>query len=225
MSVPHHVAIIPDGNRRWARKRGLPTFEGHRRGFDALVGISREARKLGIKILTIWGFSTDNWKRSKKEVGYLMKLYVRMIDQFLPEAKEDGVKIIHLGRKDRLPVGLRKKMEQAETETAVNRRHILNIALDYGGRDEILRAINYWLRKGKTKLTEKRLSQLLDTAGQADPDLIIRTSGEQRISGFLIWQAAYSEFCFTKKHMPAFKRREFRQAIKEYSQRQRRFGK
>lgn len=236
MLIPHHVAIIPDGNRRWARKRGLPAFEGHRRGFDSLVAVSREARKMGIKILTIWGFSTENWKRTKKEVGYLMKLYARMIDQFLFEAKKDKVKIIHLGRKDRIPASLRRKIEQAEKETAGNQRYILNIALDYGGRDEICRAIARMLHlrgvssrrrpaSGWRATSEVSLTRCLDTAGQPDPDLIIRTSGEQRLSGFLLWQAAYSELYFSRKHLPDFNPKEFRKAIEKYARRQRRFGK
>lgn len=227
MPVPSHVAIIPDGNRRWARKRGLPAFAGHRRGFASLVKISREARKLDIKILTIWGFSTENWQRTKKEVNYLMKLYSRMIDQFLSEAKQDDIKIIHLGRKDRLPLFLQQKIAVAEKETRANQHYVLNIALDYGGRDEICRAIQRLASSGQrlAKFTEQDLVQLLDTAGQPDPDLIIRTSGEKRLSGFMLWQAAYSELYFTEKHMPAFGVKEFREAIQAYSQRQRRFGK
>ncbi len=234
MPVLSHVAIIPDGNRRWARKKGLPAFAGHRRGFETLVKISREARKIGIKILTIWGFSTENWQRTKKEVDYLMKLYSRMIDQLLPEAKQDGIKIIHLGRKDRLPLFLQQKIAAAEKETRTNQHYVLNIALDYGGRDEICRAIKSWRAKhlrgvhsatSEVNLTEQSFSRFLDTAGQPDPDLIIRTSGEKRLSGFMLWQAAYSELYFTDLFMPDFGPQEFRKAIEDYSQRQRRFGK
>jgi len=227
MKIPQHIAIIPDGNRRWAKKRNLPTFEGHRRGFDTIVKIAKQARKMGIKILTIWGFSTENWQRSKKEVSYLMKLYELMIDLFLPEAKKEKIKIIHLGRKDRLPKSLLQKIEKAEKETINNQKYILNIALDYGGRDELIRAIQRLASSGQRleNLTEKSFSQYLDTAGQPDPDLIIRTGGEKRTSGFLLYQSTYSELYFTNLFMPDFGPNEFKKAIEDYSQRQRRFGK
>ena len=227
MKIPCHVAIIPDGNRRWAKTRGLPTFEGHRRGFDAIVKVARKARKMGIKVLTLWGFSTENWQRSKAEVAYLMKLYERMIDKFLPEAKKDEARIVHLGRKDRLPKRLLKKIKEAEEVTKNNKKHILALALDYGGRDEILRAITRMTndKKHLEKLTEGRFAQFLDTAGLPDPDLIIRTSGEQRISGLFPWQAAYAEFYFEPSHCPGFTPAKFEKAIKEYSKRQRRFGR
>ena len=233
MRVPKHLAIIPDGNRRWARKRGLPTFEGHRRGFDRAIEIVKKARELGIHTVTLWAFSTENWKRTKKEVSYLMKLYEIMIDKFLPEARKDRVKIIHLGRKDRIPQSLKKKIERAEEETKNYQAHVLNIALDYGGRDEILRAVIRMmdhLRGGRrdsseVKLTEQEFSQYLDTAGMPDPDLIIRTGGEKRLSGFMLWQCQYSELYFTKTLMPDFGPKELEKAIKDYSKRQRRFGK
>jgi len=223
------LVIIPDGNRRWARKRGLPTFEGHRRGFDVAVEIWRAARKLDIHTLTLWAFSTENWQRTKKEVSYLMKLYETMIDKFLKEAKKNKTKIIHLGRKDRIPLNLRRKIEKAEKETRNYQRYILNIALDYGGRDEILRAIKKMQNeKGKRQnLTQEDFSRFLDTAGQPypEPDLIIRTSGEKRISGFLLWQSAYSEFYFEPSYFPDFTPEKLKKAIKEYSKRERRFGK
>ncbi len=223
MKIPKHIAIILDGNRRWTRKRGLPKFEGHRRGFDAAVKIARAARKMEIHTLTFWAFSTENWRRSKREVSYLMKLYERMVDKFLPEAKRDKVKIIHLGRKDRIPKSLRKKLERAEEETKENKKYILNIALDYGGRDEIMRAI---ARIAK-RLTEEEFAEYLDTAKQPypDPDLIIRTGGEMRLSGFMPWQAEYSELYFTKTLLPDFGPEELEKAVKEYSKRQRRFGR
>ncbi len=139
--VPDHIAIIPDGNRRWARARGLRTFQGHKKGFDRAVEVARTARSWGIHTVTLWGFSTENWDRSKKEINYLMKLYEKLIDDYLKEAKEEKVRIIHLGRKDRLPKVLLKKIIQAEEETKDMNKYIMNIALDYGGHDDITRAI------------------------------------------------------------------------------------
>ena len=222
--VPHHVAIIPDGNRRWARERGLPIFEGHRRGFESTPKLVRAARELGIHTLTIWAFSTENWNRSEKEVKYLMKMYEWFIGRHLAEAKREGARIYHLGRKDRIPKRLAEKMARAEIETADNDKYVLNIALDYGGHDEILRAIGRM--NGEKKLTEDKFADYLDTRGQPhpDPDLIIRTSGEQRTSGLFSWQAAYAEFYFEKDHFPDFSPKKLREAIIDYAQRGRRFG-
>lgn len=222
--VPHHVAIIPDGNRRWARERGLPAFEGHRRGFEITPKLVRAARELGIHTLTIWAFSTENWNRSETEVKYLMKMYEWFIGKHLAEAKKEGARIYHLGRKDRIPKRLAEKMARAEGETADNDKYVLNIALDYGGHDEILRAIGRM--NGEKKLTEDKFAEYLDTRGQPhpDPDLIIRTSGEQRTSGLFSWQAAYAEFYFEPDHFPDFSPKKLREAIIDYAQRGRRFG-
>jgi len=222
--VPHHVAIIPDGNRRWARERGLPTLEGHRRGFTITPKLVRAARQLGIHTLTIWAFSTENWNRSEKEVKYLMKMYEWFIDKHLREAEKEGARVYHLGRKDRIPTGLAKKLAEAEERTRQNEKYVLNIALDYGGHDEILRAIGRM--NGEKKLTEDKFADYLDTAGQPypDPDLVIRTSGEQRTSGLFSWQAAYAEFYFEPGHFPDFSPKKLREAIIDYGQRGRRFG-
>ena len=240
---PDHVAIIPDGNRRWAQRKRVPTLVGHRKGFDAATELVRASRDLGIHTLTLWAFSTENWNRSKREVDYLMKLYHDMIDENLKEAHKQKSQIVHLGRKERIPKSLAKKIVKAEEETANYKRHILNVALDYGGQDEILRAIRQWLEEsGKLKASGKDLfeeigkyhgkypiykfSEYLDTGGQPYPypDLTIRTSGEQRTSGLLLWQAAYSEFYFEKKNFPDFTPERLRQAIIEFSGRKRRFG-
>lgn len=227
---PNHIAIIPDGNRRWARSKNLPAFEGHRRGFDVAVKISRYIRTLGIHTLTIWAFSTENWKRTKEEVGYLMRLYAAMVDKYLKEAISDNVKIVHLGRKDRIPSYLLKKIERAEKETQSNQKHVLNIALDYGGHDEIVRAITRMNNEEGIKnneLTEQKFEVFLDTKEQPypNPDIIIRTSGEQRVSGFMPWQAAYSELFFIEKHFPDLTEKDIDLVLDEYSKRQRRFGK
>lgn len=241
--MPNHVAIIPDGNRRWARSRGLPILEGHRRGFEAVNAVIRVARDLGIHTMTFWAFSTENWNRSKEEVSYLMKLYAQYLDDHLQEALDNDTRIIHLGRKSRLPKVLRKKIEEAETRSATNKTHVLNIGLDYGGQDEILRAVQKIAEDiGQNKITAKDLykevgkyngkypyyffKNYLDTGDQAYPypDLVIRTSGEQRLSGFLSWQSAYSEFYFADVHMPDFKEEEFKKALVDFTSRERRFG-
>lgn len=227
--APKHIAIIPDGNRRWARERGLPTFEGHKKGYQAGIEVARACRQFGIHTLTFWGFSTENWKRSKEEVAYLMRIYGTFIDQHLAEAKRDGVRIIHLGRKDRLPKRLMEKIKKAEKETVGNTKHIFNLALDYGGRDEIIRAIAQMskVKSQKSKLTGEGFPEFLDTAGQPHPypDLIVRTSGEMRLSGLLPWQGEYAELYFFKKHFPDLTSADIKKAILEYSRRERRFGK
>ncbi len=218
--VPRHIAIIPDGNRRWARARNLDTLFGHKAGFDRAVELAKAARELGIHTLSLWAFSTENWDRSPREISYLMKLYERMIDQHLKDAHKDGVRIIHLGRKDRIPKALLKKIVAAEEETKQNTKHVLNICLDYGGQDEILRSIQQ-----PTTQTQD-LCNLLDTKGQPYPnvDLLIRTSGEQRTSGMLLWQCAYAEFYWETVHFPDFTPERLRVALLDYSRRRRRFG-
>lgn len=226
--IPNHIAIIPDGNRRWAKEHGYPTFEGHRRGFDVAIKIGRRVRKLGIHTLTLWAFSTENWNRSKKEIGYLMKLYENFLDKNLEEAIKEEIRTIHLGRRDRIPKKLLQKIKNSEEKTKHFNRYILNIALDYGGRDEVIRAIQK-LQTQNLKLktiTEEVFSELLDTVGQPypNPDLIIRTSGEMRTSGLMIWQAAYAEYIFFEKHFPDLIEEDINWAVEEYERRQRRFG-
>lgn len=227
--IPVHVAIIPDGNRRWAKERGLPTLEGHRRGFDIAIKLSNKARELGVKILSLWAFSTENWDRTTQEVGYLMKLYEQMIDRQLKEAMKNHTRLIHIGRKDRISVSLKEKIVNAEGETSKFDNNYLIIALDYGGRDEIIRAINT-IKDSKSnigKIDEKNFNQFLDTRNlpQPDPDLIIRTSGENRWSGFMMWQSAYSEYMFIDKYFPDFTPQDLENCIIQFNQRNRRFGK
>lgn len=229
MNIPKHIAIIPDGNRRWARKRGMATFYGHKKGFDQSIELSKKARELRIKVLTFWAFSTENWQRTKEEVNYLMQLYSQMIDKNLKIALKEKIRIIHLGRKDRIPKSLAEKIIQAEEKTADFNRYYLAIALDYGGRDELLRAVKQF-RNSKFQpqnLTEENFNQFLDTKDlpYPNPDLVIRTSGEVRTSGFMIWQAAYSEWIFYPKYFPDFTPEDLEKCIEEYSERQRRFGR
>ncbi len=226
--IPNHVAIIPDGNRRWARARGLHTLLGHKKGFEAAVKLGRAAREMGIHTVTLWGFSTENWDRTKEEIGYLMKLYVRLVDDYLKEALENNVKIIHLGRKDRLPNFLLKKLNSAEAKTKDNTRFIMNIAIDYGGQDDIIRAVKNMIKDGvkEEEISKELFEKYLDTEGQIYPyvDLMIRSSGEQRTSGFLLWQSPYTEFYWEREHFPDFTPEKFRDAILDYSRRRRRFG-
>ena len=228
-NLPIHVAIIPDGNRRWAKEHNLPTFEGHRRGYNVANKIAKHAHKMGIPILTYWAFSTENWLRIKEEVGYLMKLFEKGINQHLKEALVDQVRIIHIGRKDHISSSLRTKIEEAEKKTAHFNKYFLVIALDYGGRDEIERAIKKLsIFNNQSSIKDKQnMNNYLDTKDlpQQEPDLIIRTGGEKRTSGFMLWQSEYSEYEFVDKLFPDFTIDDFEKAIKDYQERKRRFGK
>src|SRR3990172_920975 len=197
IKVPDHIAIIPDGNRRWARARGLHTLQGHKKGFEAAVKGSKAARDFGVHTVTLWGFSTENWDRTEEEISYLMKLYHKLLDDYLKEAHKDKVRIHHLGRKDRLPASLIKKIENAENETKKYNKYIANIGLDYGGQDDILRSVQTIIKAGipAEKVDADLFTKYTDLHDQPYPyvDLMIRTSGEQRTSGFLLWQSAYTE--------------------------------
>jgi len=226
MVIPTHIGIILDGNRRWARERGLPSFFGHRKGLANVKTIIKHAKKVGVKILTVYAFSTENWSRSVKEVGYLMKLFERMVDSYLAEFKKEGIRFVHLGTLEKFPTSLRKQIKQAVTETKNNKNFTFCVCLNYGGRDEIVRAVQKIIEKGywEEDITIDLISDHLDTVGLPDPDFIIRTSGEQRLSGFLTWQSQYSELYFPTVHWPGFTTKEFDKAIAEYNRRQRRFG-
>ena len=222
-NIPKHVAIIPDGNRRWAKAKGLPTFEGHRRGFDVISKIATKAREIGVKVFTVWAFSTENWNRSENEVNYLMDIYEKWIDENLKTAIKDKIRIIHLGRKDRIRKSLLKKLSNAESKTKEFNKSYLCIALDYGGRDEIVRAFKN-IKDKNVKIED--LEKYLDTKilPYPNPDLIIRTSGQFRTSGFMTWQSAYSEYIVVEKTLPDFKVVDFLDCIERYKKRNRRFG-
>jgi undecaprenyl diphosphate synthase len=224
--IPYHVAIIPDGNRRWAKANFLPIVEGHRKGFERAKELSRTARKMGIKILTIWAFSTENWNRNKEEIGNLMQIYEAWIDEYLQEAIGDEVKIVHIGRKDRIPKSLLSKINIAELKTKEFTENTLIFALDYGGRDEVLRAIQKMqlAKVDFSNITNEVFSTYLDTASIKDPDLIIRTSGEERTSGFLLWQSEYAEYIFVNKYFPDFSSKDLEDCVNIYKERKRRFG-
>ncbi len=224
--LPNHIAIIPDGNRRWAKERNLPTLEGHRRGAETSIKLSRKARQLGIPVLTFWAFSTENWSRAKDEVAGLFGLH-HMMKIYVKEAIQDNVRISHLGRKDRLPKDLLKSIEDAEEKTKNNDKYFLNIALDYGGQDEIIRAIHKLTHEELANLTPETFESNLDTAHlpYPNPDIIIRTSGEHRTSGFMPWQSAYSEYLFLDKYFPDMNEDDIEKAVEDFSNRKRRFGK
>jgi undecaprenyl diphosphate synthase len=225
--VPAHVAIIMDGNGRWALKRGLPRLAGHKAGTENLRRIIKACVEFGVKYLTIYAFSTENWGRPREEVQGLMRILEDVIDKELGELNEQGVQIRHLGRLDQLAPAVQEKVIHAVASTRHNERLILNVAFNYGGRDELVHGIQQMLRDGvdPEHVTPELVSQYLYTAGVPDPDLIIRTSGELRISNFLIWQAAYSEWYVTPIFWPDFGKEEFRKALNEFTQRDRRYGK
>lgn len=228
-NLPQHIAIIMDGNRRWAKREGLDTPSGHKEGAENLKRIARYANKIGIKYMTVYAFSTENWKRSQAEVGAIMKLLKFYLRDFFNNYKDD-IKINVIGRKDNLHEDLKEEIEKAVEKTKNNTGMILNIAFNYGGRDEIVHAtrkIAEQVKDGKLnaeEIDEKTFANNLYTANQPDPDLLIRTSGEERISNFLLWQIAYTEFVFSNKYWPEFSEADLDEAIKMYQQRTRKFG-
>ncbi|GAB4396383.1 MAG: isoprenyl transferase [Anaerolineales bacterium] len=224
--IPTHVAIIMDGNGRWARARGLPRLAGHRAGTENLRRIIEACVEFGVKYLTIYAFSTENWNRPPDEVFGLMRILEDVIDRELKELHEQGVQLRHIGRLERLKPNLREKVLRAIDLTRNNDRLILNVAFNYGGRDEIVFAIQSMLRDriAPEAVTPELVSHYLFTAESPDPDLIIRTSGELRSSNFLIWQGAYSEWYFPTVYWPDFDKNEFRKALEEYAHRDRRYG-
>jgi undecaprenyl diphosphate synthase len=225
--LPRHVAIIMDGNGRWALKRGLPRLAGHKAGTENLRRIIKASVEFGIRYLTIYAFSTENWGRPREEVMGLMRILEDVIDHELAELSAQGVQIRHLGRLDQLAPTLQEKVLDAVDATKQNDRLILNVAFNYGGRDEIILAVQQMIRDGvpAESVNQDVISQYLYTAGVPDPDLIIRTSGELRISNFLIWQSAYSEWYVTPTYWPDFNKEEFRKALDEFANRDRRYGK
>jgi undecaprenyl diphosphate synthase len=224
--VPHHLAIIMDGNGRWARARGLPRLAGHRAGTENIRRILESCVQHGIRILTLYAFSTENWGRPSAEVRGLMRILEQTIDRELPELHQNGVQLRHIGRLECIAEGLRQRVCEAIELTKHNDRIILNVAFNYGGRTEIVDAVRRIVESGVApdQLDEHLFSQYLYTAGLPDPDLIIRTAGELRISNFLIWQSAYAEYYATPTYWPDFNTEELHEALLEYGRRERRFG-
>jgi len=225
--IPAHVAIIMDGNGRWARARGLPRLAGHRAGVDNLRRVLEACVEFGVKYLTIYAFSTENWERPPDEVRGLINILEDVIDQQLYELHENGVQLRHLGQLEGLGPSLQDKVRQAIDLTHHNQKLVLNIAWNYGGRDEIVRAIRQLIADGiqPSQVDESLIHRYLYTSDCPDPDLVIRTSGEMRTSNFLIWQTAYSEWYFPQTYWPDFGRQELLQALTEYARRERRFGR
>ena len=224
--VPYHLAIIMDGNGRWAKARGLPRLAGHRAGTENLRRILRACVRHGIKILTIYAFSTENWGRPAEEVRGLMTILEQVIERELKELHQEGVQIRHIGRVQGISPRLLKKIQQAVELTKNNDTIILNVAFNYGGRQEIIDAVRRIVRAGiePDQIDDALFNEHLYTAGQPDPDLIIRTSGEMRVSNFLIWQGAYAELYVTPTYWPDFDDDELQKALEHYASRERRFG-
>ena len=229
-SVPNHVAIIMDGNGRWAKKRGLPRIAGHYEGMKVVRKIVKSANEIGVKVLTLYAFSTENWKRPKEEVDYLMKLPEEFLGTFLPELVTENVQVRVMGNKEQLPSHTLKALNKAIYDTRNNDGLILNFALNYGSRYEMIEAIKQIAEDSKNgslevkDINEELFSRYLMTSDIGEPDLLIRTSGEIRLSNFMLWQLAYSEFWFTDVYWPDFSKNDFLQAIVEYQCRTRRFG-
>lgn len=224
--VPKHVAVIMDGNGRWAQARGLPRLAGHRAGTENIRRVLEGCVEFGVGTLTVYAFSTENWGRPKVEVMGLIRILGEVIDREAANLHKNGVQLRHIGRLDGIPAQLQKKILKAIELTKNNDRLILNVAFNYGGRDEIIQAVKRLMTAqiSPETLTETEFNQYLYTAGQPDPDLIIRTGGEWRLSNFLIWQAAYAEYYTTPVFWPDFDKNELYKALQTYGQRERRFG-
>jgi len=225
-SLPRHVAIIMDGNGRWAKQRGLPRIEGHRAGAKNVRKVARAFADHGVKYLTLFAFSTENWDRPKEEVTGLLHLLSQSIDEEIQRFHQANIKLVHIGKPDRLSLELKRKVKSATELTKDNTRMTLCLAFDYGSRSEIVDAVR-GIKEGNISpegISETIFSSYLDTADIPDPDLLIRTGGEFRLSNFLLWQVAYSELYFTPVSWPDFNEKEIEKALLDYEQRQRRFG-
>lgn len=229
-NLPKHIAIIMDGNRRWAKARGLTTKDGHKAGSKNLDNIATFCNEIGIKYLTVYAFSTENWKRTQEEVSALMFILKANLDSMLRKLDLKNIKIIVIGEKENIPPDIQKKIDKLVEKTKNNTGLVLNIAFNYGGRAELVHSTKVIAEKVKSgeidieDINEKLISDSIYTAGQPDPDLMIRTSHELRTSNFLPWQLTYSEFYFPDKHWPEFDREDLIEAIKIYQKRNRRFG-
>ena len=218
--------MIMDGNGRWASERGLTRSEGHRAGAEAIRPVIHQLAEHGIPILTLFGFSTENWGRPPAEVETILKLGADFIDNYLDELNENGIRVTHLGGSDRLPIWLRRRVRKAIEATAGNDRMLVNLAFNYGGRDEIVEAVRQIVADGlrPDEVTQEEIEKRLTTAGLPDVDLLVRTGGEQRVSNFLVWQSTYAEYYLTDCFWPDFDAQEVDAALVEFARRQRRFG-
>ena len=231
MNIPHHVAIIMDGNGRWAQKRGLPRTAGHKAGGETLKKVLPYQKKRGVKVVTLYAFSSENWARPKEEVDTLIKLFREYLNGDIAELKKHKARVSFIGDRNKFPADIAQKMNALELETETNKDFHVVLALSYGARDDMVQAIKQIVGQaviGMIKgdeITHELISETLSTHHIPNPDLIIRTSGEQRLSNFLLWEAAYSEFYFPKVHWPDFNETEIDKALEVYAYRNRRFGK
>lgn len=224
--LPVHIGIIPDGNRRWAKSGGLPTLEGHRRGLVVAHDVALHAFDLGVKNLTVYAFSNENWNRAEEEIGYLMNLFHRFVTTQTKTLHEKGVRVVFLGRRDNLPKNLIEAMEKSEAQTKDNTAGTLSVCLNYGGKTEIIDAVKAIIRSGvkPEEVTSEMISEHLYAPEVPPVDMIIRTSGEQRTSGFMLWRSDYAEFFWSKKLWPDFTNDDLDEALAEFKRRQRRYG-
>lgn len=227
MNIPQHIVLFPDGNRRWARGKGLHTLEGHKKGYENLLDFAEWCKNRGVKTLTAFGFSTENWNRSQEEVNYLMKLLENCLTDNLEKYNKDGVRVRVIGQRERLPKSLQTAIVKTEEATKNNSNLFLNLAISYGGKWDILNAVKNIIKEGiePEKIDEKLFESHLSTAGLPAPDFVIRAGGEMRMSNFVLWQAAYSELYFSPKFWPDFTEQDLDLALAEFDRRSRRFGK
>lgn len=226
--IPKHIVLFPDGNRRWAREKGFHPLEGHKAGYEKSVQFIEWCRDRGVKVVTVFGFSTENWDRTEEEVSYLMKLLEMGLRTHLKDfvSKDRGVKVRIIGQKERLPQSLQDVIRDVEEQTKDQNGMFLNLAISYGGRWDIVQAVQKIQRAGvkSEDIKEESFNTYLSTAGLPDPDLIIRPGGEMRFSNFLLWQSAYAELYFLQKYWPDFTEQDLNEALAEYARRSRRFG-
>ena len=226
--IPNHIVLFPDGNRRWAKQKGLPGLKGHLKGHEKFKDFLRWCQEKGVKIVTVFGFSTENWKRSKKEVSYLMSLFKKGLSnkKEIEKFQKAGVRVKIIGQKKRLSKSLQKVISNIEELTKNNKKFYLNLAVSYGGRWDILQAIKRIIREKipVKKINEDLVQSFLSTAGLSAPDLVIRAGGEKRLSNFVLWQSAYSELYFCPKLWPDFSEKDLDKAFQDYAKRQRRYG-
>jgi len=225
--IPQHIVLFPDGNRRWAKQKGIASLEGHMQGYKNLLDFSEWCKNRGVKVLTAFGFSTENWNRSPDEVDYLMKLLEKCLVDNLEKYNKEGTKVRVIGQRDRLPESLKEAIKTVEESTKNNSDLFLNLAISYGGRWDILNAVKKIIEEKipAEKIDEKLFETYLSTAELPTPDFIIRAGGEKRLSNFVLWQAAYSELYFSPKLWPDFTEQDLDEALKEFDNRHRRFGK
>jgi undecaprenyl diphosphate synthase len=227
MNIPQHIVLFPDGNRRWAKQKGLYSLEGHKKGYENLLYFAEWCKNRGVKVLTAFGFSTENWNRTQEEVDYLMKLLEGCLIDNLAKYDRDGVRVRVIGQRERLPKSLQEAITKTEEATKNNQNLFLNLAISYGGKWDILNAVKNIVKEGTPveQIDEKLFEDHLSTAGLPMPDFIIRAGGEMRMSNFVLWQAAYSELYFSPKMWPDFTEQDLDVALVEFDKRSRRFGK